>query len=203
MSNGFYDLPFFPIGPNDGVNGKDGVSPTISIEDISNGHRLIIVDATGRKTIDVLNGPEGPQGLQGPQGESGPQGIQGIQGPAGETGPKGDQGPKGETGEQGPKGDKGETGEQGPQGQQGIQGEQGPQGEQGIQGETGPSGKSAYEYAKDGNYTGTEAEFAETLANIINKNNIAIKIHTDGLLYLFIDNTPVGTGIALNTATET
>ena len=71
MNNGFYDLPFFPIGPNDGVNGKDGVSPTISVEDISNGHRLIIVDATGRMTVDVLNGPEGPQGPQGEPGALG------------------------------------------------------------------------------------------------------------------------------------
>ena len=45
--------------------------------------------------IDAAAGPEGPQG---PQGETGPQG------PQGETGP---QGPQGETGPQGPQGDPG------------------------------------------------------------------------------------------------
>jgi len=34
-------------------------------------------------------GPQGPQGLQGPRGESGPQGPQGMQGPKGEQGPAG------------------------------------------------------------------------------------------------------------------
>lgn len=46
-------------------------------------------------------------------------------------------------------------------GEQGIPGEKG---EQGIPGEKGESGKSAYEYAKDAGYTGTEEEFAERLA---------------------------------------
>ena len=182
MSGGFYDLPFFPIGPNDGVNGKDGVSPTISVEDISGGHRLIIVDATGRRTIDVMNGTNGKDGLQG---------VQGIQG---ETGP---QGAKGETGDIGPQGPKGDTGEQGPKG------DTGPQGEQGIQGETGPSGKSAYEFAKDGGYSKGETEFAETLANVVDKRNISIGLHTDGLLYLFIDGEPAGTGIKIAETTET
>lgn len=50
---------------------------------------------------------DGPQGEQGPQGETGPQG------PQGETGPQGPQG------EQGPKGDTGATGPQGPAGNDG------------------------------------------------------------------------------------
>jgi hypothetical protein len=223
MSSGFYDLPFFPIGPNDGTNGKDGVSPTISVEDISGGHRLIIVDATGRRTVDVLNGPEGPQGSAGPQGIQGPKGEKGDTGSQGEQGPAGPTGPQGPTGEQGPKGDKGETGEAGPQGPTGPKGDTGDKGEQGIQGEkgeTGPQGepgangqpgkdgtngadgKSAFEFAQDGGYTGTEANFAELLANALDKRNIYIGLHTDGLLYLFINGEPVGTGIAINN-TET
>lgn len=185
MSNGFYDLPFFPIGPNDGVNGKDGVSPTISVEDISGGHRLIIVDTTGRKTIDILNGVDGQQGIQGLQG---PQGIQGLQGEKGDKGDTGAQGEQGIQGEKGDKGDKGETGEAGAQG---------PKGDKGDQGETGASGKSAYAYAQDGGYTGEEADFAQLLANIVSKQNIALGIHDDGLLYLFIDGSPIGTGIAI------
>lgn len=180
--NGFYDLPFFPIGPNDGTNGKDGVSPTISVEDISGGHRLIIVDATGRKTVDVMNGVNGKDGQQG---------IQGLQGP------KGDPGIQGEQGIQGPKGDAGDIGPAGPQG---IQGEKGDKGEQGTTGKDGADGKSAYQYAKDGGYTGTEAEFSGILANSISKQNITLGLHTDGLLYIFINNEPVGTGIALTAA---
>ena len=83
---------------------------------------------------------EGPQGIQGIQGEIGPQGIQG---PKGDIGPEGPQGPQGEIGPQGPRGLKGDTGEQGPQGEQGIQGVQGPQGlkgDKGEQGDIGPQG---------------------------------------------------------------
>lgn len=206
--NGFYDLPFFPIGPNEGTNGKDGVSPTISVENISGGYRLIIVDATGRKTVDVLDGKQGetgPAGIQGPKGETGERGPQGE---TGATGPEGKQGPQGIQGEQGPKGDTGPTG---PQGEPGIQGPQGIPGTQGIQGETGPAGKdgtngtngkSAFEFAQDGGFTESESKFAETLANALDKRNIAIGIHSDGLLYLFINGEPIGTGITINTNTE-
>lgn len=36
-----------------------------------------------------------------------------------------------------------------------------------FQGEEGTDGKSAYEYAKAGGYTGTEAEFAEMMASVV------------------------------------
>ena len=191
--NGVYDLPFFSAGGSV-ENGKDGVSPIITVNAITDGHSLTIVDANGTKIFNVLNGKEGPQGEQGPKGD---KGDTGSQGPIGETGP---QGPKGDTGERGPIGATGEPGprgETGLQGPQGIQGEQGPQGEQGIQGEPG---KSAYEFAKDGGFTKAETDFAELLANVVDKRNISIGIHTDGLLYLFINGEPTGTGI---TITET
>src|SRR5690554_243438 len=54
-----------------------------------------------------------------------------IEGPQGEQGLRGEQGPRGERGEQGPEGPQGETGPQGPEG---PQGETGPQGEQGLPG---------------------------------------------------------------------
>lgn len=71
------------------------------------------------------------------------------------TGAKGD---KGDTGPVGP------VGPQGPQGEQGPTGATGPQGPKGDTGETGADGKSAYQYAQEGGYTGTETEFAEKLA---------------------------------------
>ena len=65
-------------------------------------------------------------------------------------------------GEQGPAGPKGDTGAQGPQGEMGPQGQQG---DVGPKGATGADGKSAYSYAQDGGYIGTEAEFAAKLAD--------------------------------------
>lgn len=216
-----YDLPFFPGIGGEGETGKDGVSPTISVEDISGGHRLIIVDVTGRKTIDVLDGPAGVQGPQGIQGIQGEKGATGEQGPAGPTGPQGPKGDKGDKGDIGPTGPQGARGEQGIQGEKGDHGEPGPQGEKGADGQPGKdgidgqpgkdgtngkdgaNGKSAYEYAKDGGYAGTEAEFIALLANSVNKQSISLGLHTDGLLYLFIDGEPAGTGISLIATPET
>lgn len=53
------------------------------------------------------------------------------------------------------KGEKGDTGATGPQG---------PKGNTGETGATGATGKTAYEYAKQGGYTGSESAFAEKLA---------------------------------------
>ena len=228
----FFDLPFFSTTNKSAEDGKDGISPTISITNITGGHRLTITDGSGTKTIDVMNGAKGDTGPQGIQGIQGPQGIPGETGPMGPTGPQGIQGERGPAGEQGPKGDTGPQGIQGPigltgpQGEPGIQGERGLQGERGEKGETGATGpqgpegpagkdgtngeagkpgeagKSAYEYATDGGYTGTEAEFIELLNNTVDKRNLAIGLHTDGMLYLFIDGEPVGTGIALTSNTE-
>lgn len=96
---------------------------------------------------------QGAQGETGPQGPAGPQGEAGPQGPQGGTGPAGPAGPQGEAGPQGPKGDTG------PAGPQGATGARGPTGATGATGAAGANGKSAYQYAKDGGYTGTEAAF--------------------------------------------
>lgn len=88
----------------------------------------------------------------------GPQGPEGPQGPKGDTGEVGPAGPKGDTGDTGPQGQRGDTGPAGPQG---LQGEPGPQGPAGP---AGAGGKSAYAYAVEGGYTGSEAEFAAKLA---------------------------------------
>lgn len=89
-------------------------------------------------------GPEGPKGDTGPQGPKGDTGDAGPQGPAGATGPAGStgpQGPQGPQGLQGPKGDTGDTGAQGPAGPTGATGPQGPQGIQGPVGPQGPQGE--------------------------------------------------------------
>lgn len=109
----------------------------------------------------VLEGPQGDQGLAGPrgepgaagspgqQGERGLPGLPGSQGTAGRQGAAGEQGLPGEPGDAGPagppgaagvQGDQGPPGEAGPVGPQGETGAQGPQGQQGPQGPPGPQG---------------------------------------------------------------
>lgn len=43
---------------DDGTNGTDGVSPTVTVTDINGGHRVAITDATGTKTFDVMDGAQ-------------------------------------------------------------------------------------------------------------------------------------------------
>ena len=76
--------------------------------------------------------------------------ARGEKGDPGEQGPAGPEGPQGPQGEKGDKGDKGDTGDTGPQGERGYQ---------------GYPGKSAYQYAQEGGYSGTEAEFISALAS--------------------------------------
>ena len=46
-----------PQGPK-GADGTDGVSPTVTVTDINGGHRVTIMDATGTKTFDVMDGAQ-------------------------------------------------------------------------------------------------------------------------------------------------
>lgn len=144
-------------------------------------------------------GLQGIQGIQGPAGQDGAQGPKGEQGPAGQDGAQGPQGPAGEdgaaatitvgtvtTGEAGtsaavtnsgtssaavfnftiPRGAKGDKGDKGDTGPAGADGAQGPAGA------AGADGKSAYEYAVDAGYTGTESDLSAALASLGDLNSI-------------------------------
>ena len=111
-------------------------------------------------------GPTGSQGLPGSVGPAGPAGTQGSQGIPGIPGTAGDVGP------QGPPGIQGAQGAPGPQGEPGIQGIQGPIGPKGDAGDLGPAGApgatgtdgaSAYEIALANGFSGTAAEWLESL----------------------------------------
>lgn len=139
---------------------------------------VIEADLAAAKASGMFKGDKGDKGEtgeQGPKGDTGETGPQGPKGDTGEKGTKGDQGPTGPTGPQGPTGPKGNTGETGPQGPKGDTGEKGEKGDTGEKGEKGDSvkgdkgdaGKTAYQYAVEGGYTGTEAEFASKLAAAI------------------------------------
>ena len=133
----------------------------------------------------------GPQGEQGPKGDSafdvavaegfkgteaewlaslvGPKGDEGKQGPAGKDGIQGPQGPQGEIGPQGPQGEPGKDGsitfeeltEEQKETLRGPQGIQGPKGDKGDPGEKGADGQPG----KDGDsgvYIGATAPEAES-----------------------------------------
>jgi hypothetical protein len=85
-------------------------------------------------------GPQGEQGIQGPQGDVGANGATGPQGQVGAVGATGPQGDQGPAGNDGAVGATGIQGDQGPQGIQGLQGEVGAVGATGPQGDQGPAG---------------------------------------------------------------
>ena len=45
-----------------GAKGADGVSPTVTVTDISGGHRVTITDKDGAKSFDVMDGEGGSGG---------------------------------------------------------------------------------------------------------------------------------------------
>lgn len=47
------------------IIGKNGVSPTVTVTNISGGHRVTITDATSTHTFDVMDGEQGEQGENG------------------------------------------------------------------------------------------------------------------------------------------
>ena len=170
-------------GEFDGANGKDGAQGEKGADGITpsignNGNWYLGATDTGKPS----RGEKGDTGEKGEKGDTGATGLQGPKGDKGDAFTYSDftaeqlaalKGEKGDTGAQGPKGDTGDIGPQGPKGEKGDTGPRGPQGEQGPQGDTGPKGdtgstgadgKTAYQYAQEGGYTGTETEFAEKLA---------------------------------------
>ena len=160
----------------DGAPGADGYSPAASVEQSTDGAKITITDKSGTTEAVVKNGKDGANGRDGADGQPGRDGTDGAPGRDGVDGQPGKDGKDGITPTIGDNGNwylgdtdtgkpsRGETGPQGPQGEQGPTGATGPQGPKGDTGATGADGKSAYQYAQDGGYTGTEAEFATKLA---------------------------------------
>ena len=147
----------------DGTPGKDGangITPHIG----ENGNWYIGNTDTGKPS-------RGEQGVKGDKGDKGADGAPGAKGDKGDAFTYSDftaeqlaalKGEKGDTGAIGPQGPKGDTGQQGPKGEKGDTGPQGPKGDTGS---AGANGKSAYQYAVESGYTGTETEFAKKLAS--------------------------------------
>lgn len=117
--------------------------------------------------LTEITGPEGPAGADGQPGADGAPGADGKDGRDGEDGITphiGDNGNwyLGETDTGKPS--RGETGATGPAGQDGADGKDGADGQDGAPGTDGKDGKSAYQYAQEGGYTGTEEDFLHKMA---------------------------------------
>lgn len=151
--------------PVQSVNGQTGAVEltaddvgAISKDDLQEATNEALAQAKASGEFDGADGKDGQNGAPGQDGITPTIGDNGNwylgetdtgKPSRGEAGPQGPQGPKGE------KGDTGDTGPVGPQGSQGAAGPQGP---------AGAVGKSAYQYAVEGGYTGTEEEFVAKLA---------------------------------------
>lgn len=68
------DMPTVPAVDIDlpaGEDGQDGKSPTVTVTDITGGHRITVTDATGTKTFNVMDGATGADGSDGNDGADG------------------------------------------------------------------------------------------------------------------------------------
>lgn len=151
----------------DGAPGADGYSPTASVEQIADGAKITITDKSGTTEAVVKNGKDGANGRDGADGQPGRDGTDGAPGRDGVDGQPGKDGTDGITPTIGDNGNwfLGATDTGKPS--RGATGDTGPTGATGAQGLAGTDGKSAYQYAVEGGYTGTEAEFAAKLAEEI------------------------------------
>ena len=48
-----------------GTNGADGISPTITVEEITGGHKVNITDVNGTQSFNVMDGQDGLDGADG------------------------------------------------------------------------------------------------------------------------------------------
>ncbi|MCI6176657.1 hypothetical protein MR772_09025 [bacterium] len=138
-----------------GQNGADGYSPTASVEQSADGAKITITDKSGTTEAVVKNGKDGANGRDGADGQPGRDGTDGAPGRDGVDGQPGKDGTDGITPTIGDNGNwfLGATDTGKPS-----------RGATGAQGPAGIDGKTAYQYAVDGGYTGTEEEFAAKMA---------------------------------------
>lgn len=144
-----------------GKDGADGHTPAITAEKSG---KVTTIKADGATIATISDGTDGTNGADGAPGEDGSPGAAGKDGTTPTIGENGnwylgdiDTG----------KPSRGAAGAKGADGANGKDGAKGDKGDPGEKGNTGADGKSAYQYAQDGGYTGTEADFSAKLAQEI------------------------------------
>ena len=150
-------------GLQNGKDGKDGISPAVTVTETETGATISVTDATDTTTAELHNGEKGDTGSRGAAGKSAYEvalqngftgteadwltSLKGQKGDAGEpgaTGAKGDPGEKGDRGEPGTSGEKGERGEKGDTGETGEKGDTGAPGKDGVNGTDGKDGADGF-----------------------------------------------------------
>lgn len=167
VENGAYSLKLkIPEGKSGrdgdpGPAGADGFTPKITANETTGGYNLLIQNKNDLEMITIKNGKDGNPGPAGKSGSDGAPGSDGV-------GIKSVVQTELSTEDQG-RNTMRITKTDGTTTDfyvfNGRRGRTGPVGQPGKDGRNGNPGKSAYEYAKDGGFTGTEEAFAELLAN--------------------------------------
>ena len=164
-------LPDVSVGPP----GAAGFSPTVSLTETADGVRIDVTDQEGTESATIKNGQDGAPGKDGADGLPGKDGKDGDPGADGKDG-VGIQSVTQTTASTEDGGTNivtvtktdGTTStfevRNGSRGSTGPAGADGKNGQDGSQGPAGADGKTAYQYAQEGGYAGTEQEFAEKLA---------------------------------------
>lgn len=185
-----------PVELNMGGGGEDGFSPIARVTKEGSVATITITDKEGTTSAKVYDGVNGKDGINGEDGVScshhwsgttltviSASGISSAD-LKGDKGDRGDQGIQGEKGDKGDRGEKGDTGLPGTDGINGTNGKDGANGKDGVNGTNGADGKSAYEYAKDGGYTGSESQFATDINPTNLKSDLVDIIYPVGSIYL-------------------
>ena len=147
-------------GLQNGKDGKDGISPAVTVTETETGATISVTDATGTTTAELHNGEKGDKGDTGSRGADGKSAYEialqngftgteadwltSLKGQKGDTGAKGERGEKGEPGEKGERGEKGDPGEKGEKGDTGTPGKDGVNGKDGTNGADGKNGADGY-----------------------------------------------------------
>lgn len=182
-------------GLQNGKDGKDGISPAVTVTETETGATISVTDATGTTTAELHNGEKGDTGSRGADGKSAYE----VALQNGFTGTEADwltslKGQKGDAGEPGATGAKGDPGEKGERGEKGEKGDAGTPGKDGVNGKDGTNGGDGKDGADGYSPTATVTETdAGAVISITDKNGTTtatVKNGTNGDAASWGDYTP-------------
>ena len=182
-------------GLQNGKDGKDGISPAVTVTETETGATISVTDATGTTTAELHNGTKGDKGDTGSRGAAGKSAYE-VALQNGFTGTEADwltslKGQKGDAGEPGATGAKGDPGEKGDRGEPGTSGEKGERGEKGEKGDAGTPGKDGADgYSPTATVTETDAGAVISITDKNGTTTATIKNGTSGEAASWGDYTP-------------